>query len=87
MPGLHALLDEAATTTRGVGLWVQDDLIIVPDQVDVPPTSVCLQQAFTVAHGVGHDGIAKTLHHLHIDFHVFRTCTLVTEFVRACATC
>jgi hypothetical protein len=41
----------------------------------------------TVDHGVGHEGIAKTLHRLCVDFHVSGGCAIVTDFVYACVTC
>jgi hypothetical protein len=41
---------------------MQDGLIIIKGHIYLSATSPCLQQAHTAAHGVGHEGITKTLH-------------------------
>jgi hypothetical protein len=86
-PDLRALLEEAANGTKGPSWRAQDGLIIVNNRIYLPLLSSCLQEALTATHGAGHEGIAKTLHRLCADFHVPGGRTIVTEFVRACATC
>jgi hypothetical protein len=85
-PDLRALLDAATDDTKGPVWRAQDDLIIVHNRIYLPPSSSCLQQVLTAAHGAGHEGIAKTLHRLRADFHVPGSYAIVTDFVRACAT-
>jgi hypothetical protein len=86
-PDLRALLDATADDTKGPRWRAQDGLIIIHDRIYLPPSLSCLQQALTAAHGAGHEGIAKTLHRLHVDFHVSGSHAIVSEFVRACAMC
>jgi hypothetical protein len=84
---LHALLEEAANGTKGLSWRAQDGLIIVNNRIYISLLSSCLQEALMATHGAGHEGIAMTLHRLRADFHVPGGRTIVTEFVRACATC
>jgi hypothetical protein len=40
-----------------------------------------------VAHGLGHEGTKKTLHRLHVDFHVPSARAIVHDFIRECHVC
>jgi hypothetical protein len=40
-----------------------------------------------LVHGLGHEGVHKTLHRLRADFHLPNDCLAVQEFVRVCAVC
>jgi hypothetical protein len=53
----------------------------------VPQASPSLPAILEAAHGVGHEGVAKTLQRLRLDFHVPDTQAVVQDFIRACATC
>jgi hypothetical protein len=86
-PELCALREKAAMCAKGEGWHMQDGLIIVKGRIYLSATSPYIQQALTTAHGTGLEGIAKTLHRLHADFHVPGSCAIITEFVRACTTC
>jgi hypothetical protein len=82
-PDLCALLDEVADGTKGPDWRAQDGLIIVNNRIYLPPSSSssCLQQALMVAHGAGHEGIAKILHRLRTDFHVPGRRAIITDFI------
>jgi hypothetical protein len=62
-------------------------LIIIKGCIYQPATSPYIQQALITAHGMGHKAIIKTLHQLHAHIHVHDSRAIITEFVRACATC
>jgi transposase InsO family protein len=83
---LCALHDAVAVGTKRPGWQAQDGLIIIHDRIYLPTTSPCLRQTLAVAHGAGHKGITKTLHHLCTNFHVPGSRALVTDIVCACAT-
>jgi hypothetical protein len=69
-------------------LWrLQDDLITVVGKIYIPQTSPSLPAIVEVAHGAGHEGLAKMLQRLRLDFHVPGAQVVVQNFVRACATC
>jgi hypothetical protein len=86
-PKLRTLKQEAVVGTKGTGWRMQDGLILIKGYIYLPATSCCLHQNLATAHGAGHDGIAKTLHRLHANFHVPGNRAIVAEFLRACATC
>jgi hypothetical protein len=82
-----ALHIEVAAGGRGVTWSVVDGLVTVGGRVYVPATSPSLPAILDNAHGAGHKGTEKTLHHLRTDFHVPRARALVRDFVRACTVC
>jgi hypothetical protein len=86
-PDFHSLRDEGV-----VGICVKDwhvtyMLVIVAGLIDLSATSPSIPLALATAHGAEHEGVAKTLHRLHTDFHVSGACALVAEFVHAYAMC
>jgi hypothetical protein len=66
---------------------VTDGLVLVAGRIYLPGTSSTVSLACATTHGARHEGVAKTLHRLRADFHVPGACTLVAEFVYACAMC
>jgi hypothetical protein len=56
-------------------------------RVFINPTSAPLSFILDNAHGAGHEGTQKTLHHLRTDFHLPGARAVVQEYVRACAVC
>jgi hypothetical protein len=72
-----------ATGSRGEKWVAVDNLIIVVGQVYITPTSPSIAVVLAAAHGTGHEGAERTLHHLRADFYILGACTMVW----ACATC
>jgi hypothetical protein len=69
-------------------MWCNvDSLITVRDHIFIMATSPLLQVILVHAHGTGHIGTEKTLHHLRADFHIPGVRGLVCEFVRAYEIC
>jgi hypothetical protein len=70
------------------GKWtIANDLVLVAGQVYIPSASPLLQVTLASAHGMGHEGIEKSLHRLRSDFFVPGACAVVCNYVRACPTC
>jgi hypothetical protein len=86
----QTLLDLRAKISAGQqrGPWsLVDGLVVFDGRIYVPASSPSLVAILTAAHGMGHEGIQKTLHRLRGDFHVPNAQKLVQEYIRACATC
>jgi hypothetical protein len=64
-----------------------DGLITVSGRVFMPHTSALLPALLANAHGTGHEGIQKTLHHLRADFQILGAREVVRDFVQACVVC
>jgi hypothetical protein len=63
------------------GLLLHGRRIFVPDHDDLR------HQVLLMAHSAGHEGVQKTLHHLHADFYIPGDRALVRDWVRSCETC
>jgi hypothetical protein len=83
---LRALCD-SIVQERGEPWQVVEGLILHGRRVYVPATSSLLPTVLQLAHAAGHEGIQRTLQRLRADFFVEGDRCLVTDFVRACATC
>jgi hypothetical protein len=86
-PDLRTLCDEAVAGNQGPKWQVVDGLPTMEGKVFIPSASPFLIATLEAAHGVGHEGIEKTLHRYRTDFFVHGAHGLVKEFVRNCATC
>jgi hypothetical protein len=64
-----------------------DGLITVDNRIYVLVSLASLQAILDNAHGSGHEGTEKTLHRVHVDFHIPGDRALVCEFVCACVVC
>jgi hypothetical protein len=84
---MSTLREDVAAGKQGPQWQVVDDLPTVNGKVFIPSTSPCLTAALEAAHGVGHEGIQKTLHRFRADFFVCGARDLVKQFVRNYATC
>ena len=68
--------------------WREDaGLLLHGSHIFVPDISDLRQQALRLAHGAGHEGVQKTLHHLRSDFYIPGDRSLVQDWVRTCDTC
>jgi hypothetical protein len=86
-PEAAQLLDMVTVSAHGEGWRVTDNLVTCRGRVVVPPTSSSLHEVLAVAHGLGHEGTKKTLHRLHVDFHVPSARAIVHDFIRECHVC
>jgi hypothetical protein len=84
---LSALHDEVVAGNRSNKWKLVDGLIVVDGKVYLLPSSPSLQAALALAHGIGHEGVPKTLHWLRFDFFVPGAQKMVHDFVRACTMC
>jgi hypothetical protein len=64
-----------------------DGLITVGGKAYVSTDSPCLPGILTTMHGMGHEGVEKTLHRPCRGFFVPKARTADKEHVRACVTC
>jgi hypothetical protein len=67
---LRALCADITASARDKKWRVQDGLITVAGKVYVPWTSPSLPDILEAAHGTAHEGVAKTLQRLRLDFHI-----------------
>lgn len=64
-----------------------DGLILYKGHVYISPTSSLGLAILELVHGIGHEGVHKTLHRLRADFRFPKDRQLVQDFVRSCAVC
>lgn len=70
------------------GPWsVVDGLIMFMGRVYIAASSASRSAILELAHGMGHEGVHKTLHRLRVDFHLVNDKVVVQDFVHACLTC
>jgi hypothetical protein len=72
----------AVTVTLGVS-----QLITVGGKAYLSVDSPCLPGILAAVHGIGHEGVEKTLHRLRHDFFVLGARGAVKDHVQACVTC
>jgi hypothetical protein len=65
---------------------VQDGLITVMGKVYVLRTSPSLPDVLEATHGMSHEGVAKMLQWLRLDFNIPDAQHMVHDFMQACAT-
>jgi hypothetical protein len=53
----------------------------------IPPTSPLLQELLSAVHEDGNEGVQRTVHRIHRDFHSPNLRTAIQDFIRACVTC
>jgi hypothetical protein len=85
-PDLRTLRDDATAGKQGPQWQVVDSWPTVNGKVFIPSASPCLTAALEAAHGVGHEGIQKTIHRFRADFFVHGARGLVKES-HNCTTC
>jgi len=82
---LAAIRDKAA---KGEDGWtIVDHLLLKEGKVFVPSSYPAVSSLLEFAHGMGHEGIQKTLHRLRSDFYIPSDRRLVLDFVRNCEVC
>lgn len=83
--GLTDVRDKA--TRREDGWSIVDQLLLRDGKVFVPASYAAVSSLLEFAHGMGHEGIYKTLHRLRSDFSIPGDRRLVIDFVRNCEVC
>jgi hypothetical protein len=81
---LRSLWEEVERGDRGTNWCIKDSLILVDGCVYIPAGLSMASAALYSANRVGHEGVAKTLHRLRVDFHLPDTRAAVQDYVCAC---
>jgi hypothetical protein len=79
--------DQIAAGTAPAGWTEVDGLLLFQGKAFVPDASDLWPQLLEDAHGMGHEGIQKTLHRLRASFYNSHMARLVREFVKSCIVC
>ncbi|XP_066334044.1 uncharacterized protein [Miscanthus floridulus] len=79
--------DEITAGTQAAPWSLIDDMVAYDSRLYVPPASPLLPEIMTAVHEDGHEGVQRTVHRLHRDFHFPNMRRLVQDYVRACSTC
>jgi hypothetical protein len=66
---------------------VVDGIVLYQKRFYIPANFPLLQAILSAVHNDSHEGIQRTLHRLHRDFHVPSARKIVQDFVRACVVC
>jgi hypothetical protein len=64
-----------------------DGIIVHHGRIFLPPSLALWPVVVEQAHGMGHEGVLKTLHRLRATFFTSHCNKLVRDFVAGCATC
>jgi transposase InsO family protein len=84
---VRSLRDQITAGTLGAPWTVVDGLVLYQNRIYVPTSSPFLPAILSAVHDDNHEGIQRTLHRLHRDFHVPSARKIVQDFVRACVVC
>jgi hypothetical protein len=69
-------------------VWrINDDIITIAGRIYIPQSSTCLLMVLAATHGVTHEGVEQTLHHLRHNFFLPDIRAIIHDHVRACAIC
>jgi hypothetical protein len=79
--------EEVLVGKKGDKWKIIDGLIIVGGKAYVSPDLSCLLGLLAATHDMEHEGVEKTLNHLHHDFFVLGMHGAVKDHVQACVTC
>jgi hypothetical protein len=84
-PAMAALRQEVRDGLCDNNSAIIDDLVKRGDHIFIFASLPSLLEVLADAHGVGYEGVQKTLHQRHKIFFVPGTCTIIQDFVHACA--
>ena len=68
-PALVAIHDDICAGTRAAPWAVLDNMVTYDGRLYIPPASPLLQEIMVAVHADGHEGVQRTVHRLHRDFH------------------
>jgi hypothetical protein len=86
LPEVIAKRAELANGTAGLDWALVDDLVVRRGRIFLPAFSSVWPMVLEHAHGMGHEGVQKTLHRLRASFTPGDN-RLVRDFIRSCAVC
>jgi hypothetical protein len=78
------MIDKGEATTKW---YAVNGLAIHSGRVFVPTMSSLWLSILATAHGAGHEGVQKTLHHLRALFYNDNIAKLFKDYVRGCVVC
>ena len=87
---LQDAIDKRQEIERGEAgaAWsLVDGFIVHNGRIFVPESSALWAHILATAHGVGHEGVQKTLHCLHASFYNPHTLRLVRDYIKRCTVC
>jgi hypothetical protein len=87
LPKVIAKQTELANGTTGPDWALVDDLVVRRGHIFLPASASVWPLVFEHAHGMGHEGVQKTLHRLRASFFTLGDNRLVHDFIRSCAVC
>ena len=87
LPEIEAKRREIADGTAGAAWTLIDDFVMHRGRIFVPSSSHLWPQLLETAHGIGHEGVQKTLHRLRASFYNPGAAKLVREYVQSCQVC
>jgi hypothetical protein len=86
LPEVIAKRAELANGTVGLDWALVDDLVVRRGRIFLPAFASVWPMVLEHAHGMGHEGVQKTLHRLRASFTPGDN-RLVRDFIRSCAVC
>jgi len=86
-PALVAIRDELREGSRGAPWTLVDGMVQFGGHLYISLASPLVQEIMVAVHEDGHEGVQRTLHRLHRDFHFPNMRQLVQDLVRSCVTC
>jgi hypothetical protein len=87
LPDIIAKHQEIAQGLAGANWTTAADFVLHRGRIFVPDTLALWPQILATAHGVGHEGVQKTLHHLRASFYSPHASRLVRNFMKGCFVC
>jgi hypothetical protein len=81
---LRSLRDEVTVGSHGDNWKLVDELVTIGNKVYIALMSPSLPTMLASEHGVRHEGMEKTLHHLHTDIYIEGARTAMQDHIRAC---
>jgi len=87
LPEVVSKRQEIMAGTAGKEWSVVDNFVLHQGKIFVPDSSTFWPQLLEHAHGVGHEGVQKSLVRLRSSFYNPRASKLVREFIRGCLVC
>jgi hypothetical protein len=87
LPALIDKLEHIAAGTTGPNWSVIDNIVLYKGRIFLPNTLASWAPLLLQAHGMGHEGVQKTLHQLCAMFFMPHDGCLVRDFIRGCLFC
>jgi hypothetical protein len=79
--------EQIAAGTTGLDWTIVNDIVLYKGCIFLPDTSTSWAPLLLQAHGMGHEGVQKTLHRLCATFFTLHDSRLIRDFIRGCSVC